>query len=119
MRSIQNETHSVTQCRSIQHFVTDLKARSSELHILVNNAAVWCPEDSKTVEGMEVWSPIQDALQALTGICSKAQKLAPHKIEIENIALHCIPGHLRTLSWAFCIVNPELHISGSRMTELA
>ncbi|KAK9837574.1 hypothetical protein WJX74_000617 [Apatococcus lobatus] len=43
----------LSSLRSIQHFVTDLKARSSELHILVNNAAVWCPEDSKTVEGME------------------------------------------------------------------
>ena len=42
------------QCRSVQQFVTALKGRSQELHILVNNAAVWCPADSKTVEGMEV-----------------------------------------------------------------
>ncbi|KAK9866876.1 hypothetical protein WJX84_012012 [Apatococcus fuscideae] len=43
----------LSSLRSVQQFVTALKGRSQELHILVNNAAVWCPADSKTVEGME------------------------------------------------------------------
>lgn len=53
--------------RSIRSFVQSFLAKGLSLHILINNAGVFCCPHSKTAEGFEVWKlPCTHTLSACT-----------------------------------------------------